>query len=94
MTLPRIGFVGLGAMGGAMAGHLVKSGYAVTGYDVSAARAEAAVLAGVTHATSPAEAAASADVVMSSLPTPAAVRDAYLGNGGCRACSPARRSST
>ena len=42
MTTPRIGFVGLGAMGGAMAGYLVKSGYAVIGYDVSAARAEAA----------------------------------------------------
>ena len=58
MTMPRIGFVGLGAMGGAMAGYLVKSGYAVTGYDVSAARAEAAALAGVTLAASPAEAAA------------------------------------
>ena len=82
MTTPRIGFVGLGAMGGAMAGHLVKSGYAVTGYDVSAARAEAAALAGVTLAASPAEAAASADVVMSSLPTPSAVREAYLGDHG------------
>ena len=82
MTMPRIGFVGMGAMGGAMAGYLVKSGYAVTGYDVSAARAEAAALAGVTLAASPAEAAAAADVVMSSLPTPAAVRDAYLGDHG------------
>jgi 3-hydroxyisobutyrate dehydrogenase len=36
MTTPTIGFVGLGAMGGAMAGYLVKSGYAVAGYDVSA----------------------------------------------------------
>ena len=41
-------------------GHLVKSGYAVTGYDVSAARAEAAALAGVTLAASPAEAVVSA----------------------------------
>ena len=79
---PSIGFVGLGAMGGAMARHLVKSGYAVTGYDLSAARSEAAALAGVTPAASPADAARTADVVLSSLPHPAAVREAYLGARG------------
>jgi 3-hydroxyisobutyrate dehydrogenase-like beta-hydroxyacid dehydrogenase len=68
MTAPRIGFVGLGAMGGAMAGYLVKSGYTVTGYDVTAERVEAAVGA--------------AEIVLSSLPHPAAVRDAYLGADG------------
>jgi 3-hydroxyisobutyrate dehydrogenase len=82
MTLPRIGFVGLGAMGGAIAGYLVKSGYAVAGYDVSAERAEAAALAGVTRAATPGEAAQAAEVVMSSLPHPAAVRQAYLGPDG------------
>ena len=82
MTAARIGFIGLGAMGGAMAGHLAKNGHAVTGYDVNPARAEAAARAGVTRAASPAEAAQGADVVMSSLPTPAAVRTAYLGPDG------------
>jgi 3-hydroxyisobutyrate dehydrogenase len=82
MSTQTIGFVGLGAMGGAMAGHLVKNGYAVTGFDVSAERAEAAARAGVTRAASPAEAVQSADVVMSSLPNPAAVRAAYLGPDG------------
>jgi 3-hydroxyisobutyrate dehydrogenase len=78
----RIGFIGLGAMGGAMAGHLVKNGYVVTGYDVSAERAEAAARAGVGRAATPAEAAAGADVVMSSLPHPASVRASYLGPDG------------
>jgi 3-hydroxyisobutyrate dehydrogenase-like beta-hydroxyacid dehydrogenase len=82
MTTPAIGFVGLGAMGGAMAGRLVKSGYAVVGYDVNVERAEAARLAGVTRAASPAAAARAADVVLSSLPSPAAVREAYLGSDG------------
>lgn len=82
MTLPRIGFVGLGAMGGAMAGRLVKSGYAVTGHDVSAERAEAAGRAGVTVVATPGDAARSAEVVMSSLPHPRAVREAYLGEHG------------
>jgi len=82
MTLPRIGFVGLGAMGGAMAGRLVKSGYAVAGFDVSPERAESAARSGVTIAATPAAAAHSADVVMSSLPHPRAVREAYLGEQG------------
>jgi 3-hydroxyisobutyrate dehydrogenase len=82
MTAERIGFIGLGAMGGAMAGHLAKNGYAVTGYDVDPARAAAAGRAGVATAASPAEAARDAGVVMSSLPTPAAVRAAYLGPQG------------
>ncbi len=82
MTSTRIGFIGLGAMGGAMAGYLAKNGYAVTGYDVNPARAEAAARAGVARAASPAEAARGADVVMSSLPTAAAVRAAYLGPDG------------
>lgn len=82
MTEKGIGFVGLGAMGGAMAGRLVKQGYAVTGYDVSTERAEAAALAGVARAASAAEAAQAAAVVLSSLPHPAAVREAYLGRDG------------
>jgi 3-hydroxyisobutyrate dehydrogenase len=78
----KIGFVGLGAMGGAMAGHLVRSGYAVTGYDINPERAAAAGRTGVTRAASPAGAAQGADVVMSSLPHPAAVRAIYLGPDG------------
>jgi len=82
MAKPRIGFLGLGAMGGPMARRLVTSGFSVTGYDVSAARTEAAAKDGVTLAKSPAGVAETADVVMSSLPNPAAVRAAYLGPDG------------
>ena len=39
MAKSRIGFLGLGAMGGAMARRLVQSGFTVVGYDVSQARA-------------------------------------------------------
>jgi 3-hydroxyisobutyrate dehydrogenase len=82
MTTPRIGFLGLGAMGGPMARRLVQKGFGVSGYDVNPGRAEAAARDGVSPAKSPAMAAEAADVVMSSLPNPAAVRDAYLGPGG------------
>lgn len=81
-TKQRIGFLGLGNMGGPMARRLASHGHAVTGYDVDAARAASLVEHGVAAATSPAGAAGAADVVLSSLPDPAAVRAAYLGPGG------------
>jgi 3-hydroxyisobutyrate dehydrogenase len=82
MTTPRIGFVGLGTMGGQMARRLAANGYAVTGYDVDADRARRAREGGVTLAESPAGAAEGAEVVLSSLPDPTAVRRAYLGADG------------
>ena len=82
MAKQRVGFLGMGAMGGAMARRLVQSGFSVSGYEVDAARAERAAKDGVTLAKSAAAAAATADVVMSSLPNPPAVRAAYLGADG------------
>jgi len=81
-TTPRIGFVGLGMMGGQMAKRLAEQGYQVAGYDVDAERAGRAEKNGVTRAKSPAAAAEGADVVLSSLPDPAALRRAYLGADG------------
>ena len=78
----RIGFVGLGTMGGPMARRLAAQGYQVTGYDVAAARAAQAREGGVTLATSLAGAAEHAEAVLSSLPDPAALRRAYLGADG------------
>ena len=78
----RIGFVGLGTMGGPMARRLAAQGHQVTGYDVDGARAARAREGGVTLATSPGGAAENADAVLSSLPDPAALRRAYLGADG------------
>ena len=78
----RIGFVGLGTMGGPMARRLAAQGHQVTGYDVDVARAARAREGGVTLATSPGGAAENADAVLSSLPDPAALRRAYLGADG------------
>jgi len=82
VTTTRIGYVGLGTMGGQMARRLVTQGYRVTGYDVDATRAGRAKDGGVVLAASPAGAAEGADVVLSSLPDPAAVRRVYLGADG------------
>ncbi|HTG09483.1 MAG TPA: NAD(P)-dependent oxidoreductase, partial [Candidatus Eisenbacteria bacterium] len=78
----RIGFVGLGTMGGPMARRLAAQGHQVIGYDVDATRAARAREGGVTLATSPGGAAENADALLSSLPHPAALRRAYLGADG------------
>jgi 3-hydroxyisobutyrate dehydrogenase-like beta-hydroxyacid dehydrogenase len=78
----RIGFLGMGTMGAPMARRLVQHGFSVTGYDVSPARCEAAAKDGVKVSKSPAAAAETADVIMSSLPAPTSIRSAYLGSDG------------
>src|SRR5262245_63669703 len=82
---PRIGFLGLGTMGGQMARRLVSQGFAVRGYDPSAERAAQAKAAGVVLEASPGRVAAASDVILSSLPDPPAVRAAYLGESGALA---------
>ena len=82
---PRIGVLGLGTMGGPMARRLAESGFAVTGYEPEAARAARAKADGVALASSPARVAEASDLVLSSLPDPATVRRAYLGDDGALA---------
>ncbi|GAA2882848.1 NAD(P)-dependent oxidoreductase [Nonomuraea rubra] len=64
----NIGFVGLGIMGSPMAANLLKAGFAVTGYDVSAERIEQLVALGGKAATGVVDAVGGADVVITMLP--------------------------
>jgi 3-hydroxyisobutyrate dehydrogenase len=59
----KIGFIGLGNMGGPMAANLAKAGHEVTGFDMADVAIE-----GVTMASSGAAAATGADVVITMLP--------------------------
>ncbi|WP_422028984.1 3-hydroxyisobutyrate dehydrogenase [Roseovarius sp.] len=59
----KIGFIGLGNMGGPMAANLAKAGHEVTGFDTAEVSIE-----GVTTVASAAEAAKGADVVITMLP--------------------------
>ena len=68
----KIGFFGLGNMGGPMAANLAKAGHAVTGYDVAGTKAE-----GVAQAASAREAAVDQDVVITMLPNGRILRDVY-----------------
>ena len=73
----KIGFIGLGNMGKPMAANLVKAGYPVAGFDLSAAMLEAASRTGVTPSATAAEAVRDADVVITMLPAGRHVVAAY-----------------
>jgi 3-hydroxyisobutyrate dehydrogenase len=80
--MARIGFLGLGNMGGPMAANLVKAGHVVAGFDpVPEARARLESAGGEAAGTI-AEAVAGAEIVLSMLPEGRHVREAYLGTGG------------
>jgi len=62
--------IGVGAMGGAVARHLASGHFAVTAFDPSSDAVERCVAAGAVAAGSLAAGVASADLVLTSLPTP------------------------
>ena len=66
--MTTIGFIGLGNMGGPMAANLVKAGYEVTGFDLSADAAAVAKDAGCAIAESAVETANGKDCVITMLP--------------------------
>jgi 3-hydroxyisobutyrate dehydrogenase len=78
----RIGFIGLGNMGGPMAANLVKAGHNVVVYDMVAAAVEKAKTAGAHAATSANGTAADAEVLITMLPAGQHVRQVYLGDNG------------
>jgi 3-hydroxyisobutyrate dehydrogenase-like beta-hydroxyacid dehydrogenase len=71
--MARLGFVGVGDMGGPMAAHLVDAGHDVTAFDLDDVALDAAVETGATRGDSAAAVATDADVVLLSLPGPAEV---------------------
>jgi len=73
----RIGFLGLGQMGAAIAGNLVRAGHDVAVWNRTAARAEPLARQGAMAAASPGEAAEGRDIVLTMLADDAAL-DAIL----------------
>jgi 3-hydroxyisobutyrate dehydrogenase-like beta-hydroxyacid dehydrogenase len=72
-ALERIGFLGLGIMGSAMAGNLMKAGYEVHGFDPTAKARQLFKSAGGHASKDAAELVRSVDVVITSLPSPDAL---------------------
>lgn len=77
-----VGIVGIGIMGSAMARNLLKDGFRVVGYDLSDAAMDAFVKAGGERAGSPREVAERATIMITSLPSVAALKAAVSGNDG------------
>ena len=81
--MAKLAFLGLGVMGGPMAGHLQKAGHDVTVYNRTAAKADAWVKTyGGAMAPTPREAAAGADFVMSCVGNDDDLRSVTLGENG------------
>ena len=71
VTNLRVGFIGLGNVGGQLAGNLLRHGVDLTVRDLDAARVTDFVQRGAKAAASPRELAAAVDVVITCLPSPA-----------------------
>jgi 3-hydroxyisobutyrate dehydrogenase len=87
----RIGWLGLGAMGGPMAACLARAGHQVHGYDIAAGRAAALAGAGVHPASSIAAAVAGADLAAIMVATPDQLDQVLSGPDGVAAALPAGR---
>lgn len=79
MADKRIGFIGLGNMGGRMTGCILRAGRAVLGFDV---RPEIIEATGVTPAASAAEVIERSDIVLLSLPDSRIIESVVYGPGG------------
>jgi 3-hydroxyisobutyrate dehydrogenase-like beta-hydroxyacid dehydrogenase len=79
---PPVAFVGLGKMGVAMATNLLRAGYPLVVWNRSPEKAEPLRAAGATLAKSPAAAARSANIVISSLADDASLKAVVAGPDG------------
>ncbi|HVS51979.1 MAG TPA: NAD(P)-dependent oxidoreductase [Opitutaceae bacterium] len=81
----RVAFLGLGLMGSGMASRLLGAGFPLVVYNRSRAKAEPLAAAGAKLAATPAEAAQSADVILSMVADDQAARAVWLGADGALA---------
>jgi 3-hydroxyisobutyrate dehydrogenase len=87
----KIGWVGTGVMGAAMAGHLQKAGHELFVYSRTREKAEGLIAAGAQWTASAAEAARDAEMVFTIVGFPKDVEEVYLGEKGIlRAKGPCR----
>ncbi|MEM9269802.1 MAG: NAD(P)-dependent oxidoreductase, partial [Pseudomonadota bacterium] len=78
----RVGFIGLGNVGGKLAGSLLRNGVSVTVRDLDRAAAQPFLDAGAAWADSPAALTRAVDVIITCLPSPAASAAVLEGPDG------------
>ena len=88
--MKRIGIIGVGLLGSAVASRLLKRKFAVKGYDTRPKQVKALQPQGLIMARSIAEVAADADAVFTILPSLESVETTILGTGGLIEAAPPR----
>ncbi|MGI5835376.1 MAG: NAD(P)-dependent oxidoreductase [Chloroflexota bacterium] len=78
----KVGFIGLGKMGKPMAINLLKKGFELTVHNRSRGVVDALSAMGAKAANSPREVVEASEIVLTCLPTPAAVEMVFLGKDG------------
>ncbi|MEM5582120.1 NAD(P)-dependent oxidoreductase [Roseibium sp. AS2] len=78
----RIGFIGLGNVGGKLAGSVLRNGFDLSVLDLDPALEEGFVARGAVRASSPKELAQTCDVIITCLPSPAACAAVVEGPDG------------
>ncbi|MFZ5931491.1 MAG: NAD(P)-dependent oxidoreductase [Pseudomonadota bacterium] len=78
----KVGFIGLGNMGGPMCRNIIKGGHDVIVLDLNPAAVKTCTDLGAKAGTSPRDVASQVDVVMTSLPMPKDVEAVALGPNG------------
>lgn len=81
----NVAILGLGTMGVGMAANLLKAGFSLTVYNRTPGKAQGLIGAGARLASTPAEAAKDASIVISMLADDAASRDVWIGQNGALA---------
>ena len=79
---PRIGFIGLGNVGGKLAGSLQRNGFPMVVHELDRSRARRFVDKGAVWADSPGHAADAADILITCLPSPAASAEVMESKSG------------
>jgi len=80
--MEKIGFIGLGAMGGGMSSNLVKHGYELIVCDLNPAAVKKLTNLGARSANSPKELAEQSEIIITSLPYPSDVELVVCGPDG------------
>jgi 3-hydroxyisobutyrate dehydrogenase len=78
----KIGFIGLGNVGGKLAGSLIRNGHDVTVLDLNAALVEQYVARGAARAATPLAMGQAVDLIITCLPSPAASAEVAEGVNG------------
>jgi 3-hydroxyisobutyrate dehydrogenase len=78
----KVGFIGLGHMGGPMSANILAAGHDLVVHDVRADAAAGLLAAGAAWASSPRATGVGRDLVITMLPTPQHVADVLLGPDG------------